>query len=180
MTDMKQGFFRRFWMIVPIILIGVWMLKGFIWGAKKGTPAPVFNATLNDGTAFSLSDLKDHYVLLDFWGSWCGPCRKEAPHLVTMNEKYKGKNFSDAKGFEVVSVALERNDRSWQKAAKKLGFNWDYQVVQISKAVALAPIARQYGVTNIPSKFLIGPDGTLLATNPSFGQIDEILSQKIQ
>jgi thiol-disulfide isomerase/thioredoxin len=111
-----------------------------------------------DGKTISLSKLKGKMVLVDFWASWCGPCRKENPNVVEAYEKYKNTKFSNAKGFEVLSVSLDRNEEAWKKAIKEdklvwKNHGWDKDGVA-SKA---------YQVTSIPSGFLVYGKGNIIA-----------------
>ncbi|GAA4113843.1 hypothetical protein GCM10022393_13110 [Aquimarina addita] len=137
---------------------------------SRGEQAPNFKAELIDGTPFQLSDLQGKYVLLDFWGSWCPPCRKANPKLVALHQKYPDK-------LTIVTVALEKDSTSWRKAADKDGFTWKNQIVDQNKFVMLSSIARMYSVRGIPSKFLISPKGMLMEKY-SFAQIDSVLSIK--
>ncbi len=147
-----------------IVFLGVAVYLLIKWnGASKGKPAPNFKAQLIDGAEFQLSDLSGKYVLIDFWGSWCPPCRTENPKLVALYNRYKDKEYKNATGFEVVSIALEKNDRTWSAAAEKDGFSWPYQIVEQAKLVVMSPLARTFGVTDLPSKFLIDPKGNLVA-----------------
>lgn len=144
---------------------------------KAGSVASDFTAELIDGSSFTLSDLRGKYVLIDFWGSWCGPCHRENPKLVDTYHKFKDQKFESADGFEVVSIALEKTDNNWKKAADRYGFSWKYQIVQNAKFVMLSKLAQQYNVSDIPSKFLIDPKGEIIGVNQSFTEIADILSK---
>ncbi len=146
---------------------------------KAGNIAPNFTAELINGEPFELDKLKGDYVLLDFWGSWCGPCRRDHPSLVKLFDEFSGKESAKGESFHIVTVALEKNDRSWKKAADRGGFKWKYQIVQLSRAVLLSPVAQKYSVSNIPAKFLINPNGEIIGVNQSYDEIKSILSQKL-
>ncbi|MFV0330169.1 MAG: TlpA family protein disulfide reductase [Dysgonomonas sp.] len=108
-----------------------------------------------DGTKVSLSDYvgKGKYVLVDFWASWCGPCRGEIPNLRELYKKYKGDKF------EIVGVAVIDEIKDTQKAIEEDKVEWP-QILD-SKEVPM----RIYGIRSIPHIMLIGPDGTILARN---------------
>lgn len=165
---MKKVF--RYVVIIPIAVFGVFYMYTKYNVATKGELAPDFTTTLIDGTPFKLSDLQGSYVLLGFWGSWCPPCRKENPKLVALHQKYADK-------LTIVTVALEKDSISWRKAAKRDGFTWENQIVDQNRFVMLSSIARQYGVSEIPAKFLISPEGELIG-ELSFKQIDSLLLLK--
>lgn len=110
-----------------------------------------------DGDTIRLSDYKGQYVLLDFWASWCGPCRRENPNVVKMYNKYKDK------GFTIFSVSLDKSKSSWKKAIKQDGLIWDTHVSDL-KYWSSAP-AQAYKVHSIPHSFLIDKEGTIIATN---------------
>ncbi len=159
--------------------------KGFFMAPKYGGGeiAPNFSTTLMDGRDFSLEDLRGKYVLLDFWGTWCGPCRVEFPHLIALNKKYENAKIRDAEGFEIVSVALEREgseDRT-KRAIDKLGLDWDYHIFDPITNFKLlnAEIATGlYGVREVPTKYLIAPDGSIMGVNMSFEEIEKTLDGK--
>jgi thiol-disulfide isomerase/thioredoxin len=165
-------------LIVALIAGGIYF---FIkWNAaSSGQPAPDFSAKLIDGTEFKLSDLKGKYVLIEFWGSWCPPCRAENPKVVELYKNYKGSAFKDADGFEIVTIALEKNDRTWRAAAEKDGFFWKYQIVEQAKIVVMSPLARTFGVTDLPSKFLIDPKGNLVG-KVSLDEVNQTLKSKLK
>ena len=111
-----------------------------------------------DGKTYKLSKMKGKMVLIDFWASWCGPCRQENPNVVEAYNKYKDKKFTNAKGFTVYSVSLDRDEAAWKKAieADKLiwkSHGWDKE----GKA------SSAYKVQFIPQGFLVDGEGNIVA-----------------
>jgi thiol-disulfide isomerase/thioredoxin len=153
---------------VSLVIIGFIFLQ---WrAAEEGDEAPEIQAELRDGSNFKLSDLRGSYVLLNFWGSWCGPCRAENPELVRLHATYGDQ-------LKIVTVALEKEaSRGWE-VAKMDSFTWKHQLVEESSLVMLSSSAQKYGVTEIPSTFLISPDGILLGKK-TFGEIEKIIQSK--
>lgn len=141
----------------------------------KGQTVTNFEAVLRDGSAFELSDLKGQYVLLDFWGSWCGPCRRESPQLVKLNETFAHKAYHHADGFTIVSVAIETNKKSWQKAIQIDKLDWKHHIVETDRFKS--PIAQLYHVKEIPTKYLLDTNGNVIFVNPSFEQIRSFLAK---
>ena len=136
---------------------------------QVGMPAPEISLPDPSGKVRSLSALKGKVVLLDFWASWCGPCRKANPHVVEMYNKYK------SKGFEVFSVSLDKTDgkQKWMDAINQDGLVWPNHVSDL-KFWESAP-AGVYGVRSIPKTFLIGKDGKIVAVNPRTNLEEELL-----
>lgn len=129
---------------------------------KVGQEAPELAYPSPDGKIISLKKVNhDRYVLLDFWASWCGPCRLSSPALVALYKEFKDKRFKDArKGFTVVSVSLDRKKENWIEAIKKDDLSWPYHMSDLKAWQSEA--ASKYGVLFIPQAFLIGPDGKVL------------------
>ena len=143
----------------------------------NGEVAPKIVSTQRNGEPFDLSTLKGRYVLLDFWGSWCGPCIEEAPQLKALNAKYLGKKFTDAEGFDIVSVGIEKDRERWLSAIAQLGIGeWrhvsDFQYLD-------SPLAKAYGVRVIPSKFLLNTEGVIISVNPALVDIEKVLDSKV-
>ena len=123
---------------------------------KVGSTAPEITMPGPDGKIFSLSSLKGKYVLVDFWASWCGPCRGENPNVVKAYNMYKDKNFT------VLGVSLDKDKGAWLKAISKDNLTWQ-QISDLkqweSAAVSL------YGFDGIPYNVLVDPQGKIIADN---------------
>jgi peroxiredoxin len=121
-----------------------------------GNPAPDFTGMTPEGKNVKLSDHFGNYLLLDFWASWCGPCRKENPNVLKAYNKYK------SQGFSVFGVSLDRNKEAWMNALAKDSLTW----VNVSdlKFWDSAP-AKLYNISKIPSNVLIDPSGKIAARN---------------
>lgn len=136
-----------------------------------GDKAPDFGVTLADGQKARLYDLKGKYVLLHFWGSWCGPCRAENPHLADIYRRYSGL------GFEVFSIGIEQTDRAWRSAIERDGLTWRHHAME--SADFGGGVARLYNIRVIPSTFLINPDGDIMGVNLPPEEIEKTLSQRL-
>lgn len=138
-----------------------------------GQLAPDFTIPSLYGDSLRLSDYKGNYLLLDFWGSWCGPCRVESPDLVQLYQDY------NPKGLKILSIALDRDRSRWQGAIKKDGLIWKDHGSNLQRMKD--PVAGLYGVREIPTKYLIDPKGYIIATNPTFAELrtklDEVLTK---
>lgn len=123
------------------------------------TKAPDIVLVSPDGKTIKLSKLKGKMVLIDFWASWCGPCRKENPNVVEAYNKYKSKKFLNAKGFEVYSVSLDRNEEAWKKAITEDKLIWKNHGWDKDGAAS-----KLYQVNSIPSGFLVDGEGNIVAS----------------
>lgn len=121
---------------------------------KAGSVAPDFQMKTLDGKKFKLSKLRGHYVVLDFWASWCPDCRKDAPNLVRMYNRFH------EKGVEFVGVSFDDNAANWQSAVEK--YQIAYTQVSELKKWKETSISSLYGVKWIPSLYLIDPEGKVV------------------
>ncbi|MBD0260356.1 MAG: AhpC/TSA family protein [Cytophagales bacterium] len=123
---------------------------------QVGQAAPDITLSSPEGKPVSLSSLRGKYVLIDFWASWCGPCRQENPNVVKMYNKFKGKNF------EIFGVSLDREKEKWTQAIAQDGLSW----VHVSDLKFWESAgAQSYGVRSIPATFLLDPTGKVIAKN---------------
>lgn len=172
-----------FSLLLPLVLVLFLVGKHFYMkpAYASGEIAPAFSGQLPSGENFQLSDLKGKMVLLDFWGSWCGPCRHENPHLVQFYNKYQKAQYKDIDGFEVVNVGVETDGKRWTRAIQKDGLNWPYHVLDLATSLRFfdSPIAKEYGVKEVPTKFLLNPRGEIIGVNLSFAEMGEMLDKHL-
>jgi thiol-disulfide isomerase/thioredoxin len=138
---------------------------------RKGQPAPEISLSGLSDSAISLSSLKGKVVLLDFWASWCGPCRHNNPSLVKLYERYKDK------GFEIFSVSIDKDKSDWKQAILQDGLTWTQVIDQQGW---YAPSTINYGVDAIPASFLLDRQGVVKAVNKDGRELDYEISRLVR
>ncbi|HUP13211.1 MAG TPA: TlpA disulfide reductase family protein [Niastella sp.] len=134
---------------------------------EEGKPAQEFTQTTPDGKSVTLASYKGRYVLVEFWASWCGPCRAENPNLLKQYELY------NKKGFDILSVSLDKDKEQWLKAVEKDALPWTH----VSDLKGWEnEVAVLYGIRAVPASFLIDPAGKIVAT----GLRGETLNKKLE
>ncbi len=137
-----------------------------------GDKAPEISLSTPNGTVVKLSSLKGKVVLIDFWASWCGPCRKANPGVVKVYQKYK------EQGFTVYSVSLDQNKQRWEQAIAKDGLVWENHVSDLkfwnNKAAA------DYGVEAIPATFLVDRNGVIIDSDLHGNSLDSAVKHALK
>jgi peroxiredoxin len=138
---------------------------------KQGYDAPDIALPASNGDTIRLSSLKGKVVLLDFWASWCGPCRASNKQLVKIYPKYK------AKGFEIYSVSIDDDQNKWKNAIKKDKINW----LQVNDAGGWdAKTAVKWNINAIPTSFLIDKKGKLLAMDLEGKELEKAVNDLLK
>jgi len=142
-----------------------------------GDKAPDLAYNNPEGKQLKLSDInKGHIVLLDFWASWCGPCRHANPGLVAIYNKYSKMKFHNAKkGFTVVSVSLDKSKDAWVKAIEADHLSWPYHMSDLGGWQSQAAAA--YGIQAIPQAYLLDENGKIIGKWQTAEQAEEMLSK---
>ena len=147
-------------------------------GINLGNKAPEIMMASPKGNVITLASLKGKLVLIDFWASWCGPCRAENPAVVAAYNKYHEQKFKSGNGFEILSVSLDQNEVAWVKAIEKDQLIWPYHVSDLqgwSNAAAM-----RYGVNSIPTNVLVDANGIIIAKNLRGSALENALEEQLK
>lgn len=161
------------WGRVAIALLLLLTISVQSLGQKSRKRLPEISLTNPQGETIKLSSLRGKVVLVDFWASWCGPCRAENPNIAKCYAAYKGKKCQRGNGFEVFSVSLDVNKEKWEKAIMADRMTWAQQGCDFRGWDS--PVAKSLGIRQIPSNFIIDKDGVIIASNLRGESLGEFL-----
>lgn len=148
-------------------------------GLNIGDTAPEIEQEGIDGKKIKLSSLKNKLVLIDFWASWCRPCRVENPNVVNAYNEFKNKKFKGGKkGFAIFSVSLDQNAEQWKAAILADGLVWKEHTSDL-KGWGNA-VAKTYGISSIPNNYLIDGKGVIIAKNLRGANLSAELTKLLQ
>jgi thiol-disulfide isomerase/thioredoxin len=183
---MKRCLFKRGFslglLLLPVlpVLLAITPVQAQVQVGEKAKPISMSNP---EGETLSLKDLRGQLVLIDFWASWCGPCRRENPTLVRLYKRYNDRRFMRkgeevGQGFTIMSVSLDKNKSAWTRAIRQDGLIWDYHVSDLQGWGNEA--AQAYGVNSIPQSFLVDDEGNIIAKRIRGPQLEGYLSRMAQ
>ena len=163
--------------LLVLIIVGIFGYSFISVSEKLENPAPEISLQNPEGEIIKLSSLKGNIVLIDFWASWCKPCRKRHPELKGVYNKFKDTKFKNASKFEIYSVSLDRNKEQWKKAKLDDKLEWQNHVSELKGWKS--DVVKAYNFNSIPNNVLLNEKGEIIGKN-LFGKELELALTKLK
>ncbi|MGF7077072.1 TlpA family protein disulfide reductase [Mucilaginibacter sp. R-33] len=172
--------FKRLLLVIPVALAlsTGWKAEGKASSLKKqdtvtanqnlivGKRLPAFELQTAGGKSIKLSSVKGKVVLVDFWASWCMPCRAAIPHLKELYKQYH------AKGFEIVSISIDQNNKAWKNAMLKEAMPWQQGIDKYEDGKDASVMMNALGIQSVPFAIVLNAEGNVILINPTASDID--------
>lgn len=136
-----------------------------------GKTLPQFTVQTDAGNALKLLSLKGRVLLIDFWASWCMPCRAAIPHLKELYKKYH------AEGFEILSISIDQNSKAWKNAMLKEGMPWQQAIDKYDEGKDASVIMEALSIQSVPFAIVLNADGKVALINPASADVDRHLNK---
>lgn len=181
---MKINTFFTNYKALVFLLLGFLLLSACQDNTGKfynGYKLPTLKLPNLQGDSIAISDLKNKMVLVEFWASWCQPCRVKHPDLNKIRETYKNEKLRGGEnGFEIYYVSLDESKVAWQKAMQKDGIaNWTYQVADLV-GMKKSKVPENFNFEKVPTAYLIDENGTIIGVDISEERLEYELSLRVQ
>ncbi|WP_114936964.1 TlpA family protein disulfide reductase [Mucilaginibacter endophyticus] len=174
--------FKRLMLVTPVALAlsTGWKADGKASSSKRdtvaasqnltvGKPLPVFELQTADGKTIKLSSVKGKVVLVDFWASWCMPCRAAIPHLKELYKQYH------TKGFEILSISIDQNSKAWKNAMLKEAMPWQQGIDRYEEGKDASIMMSALGIQSVPFAIMLDAGGKVILVNPAAADMDGYL-----
>jgi thiol-disulfide isomerase/thioredoxin len=149
----------------------IYLKKDTLAGPEKGKSLPDFLLKTADGSTIKLSSIKGEVVLIDFWASWCMPCRAAIPHLKELYKTYQHK------GLKILSVSIDQNSTAWNKAMLKEAMPWPQVIDHYDAGKDASEMMISLGITSVPFMIVLNKKGEVEIVNPTVEQLDSLLGR---
>jgi peroxiredoxin len=184
MSENSKNINRLLLVLIPAVVTGSFIYNHINQrnatkiGVGTGDTAPEIELPDTAGNIIRLSQLRGNYVLIDFWASWCKPCRRESPNLMRTFEQFSTKKLKGGSTFQILSVSADENEQLWKKAIEQDGLRGIYHVSDLKGWDS--PVYQIYQVKSIPNNVLIDPEGKVLAVHLTGKRLAEELEKYIE